>query len=137
MGKPYYCTCGNSKDYRVVMIFEEDGRYVLTAEDTSGNLLTDRYYLEGTYEYCPDERHPYRHNGPEVSGVLRINPPNGELDYKNNTDMYLFFETVSSSWIVEHGAEIFIDEDGVIMISYQRVFTDELIVYDGVKLSPR
>ena len=72
----------------------------------------------------------------EVSGVLRITPPNGELDYMNNTDMYLFFETVSSSWIVEHGAEIFIDEDGVIMINYQRVFTDELIVYDGVKLSP-
>ena len=137
LGKPYYCTCGNPKDYRVVIIFEEDGRYVLTAEDTSGNLLTGRYYLEGTYEYSPNEKHSYlSYLGPEVWGVLRVTPPDGELDFMDNTDIHLFFEALSLPWIAENGAAMFINEEGVIIIQYRRVFTDEVIVDDCVKLSP-
>ena len=102
-----------------VIIFEDDGRFAVALSDTEGNILSDEYYYEGTYEY--DGSAPTDGDGfvpPESVGsaFIRLCPGEGELIIPDgDSEIMRLLSLIDSCGMRENGGRLWFDGDSIVI----------------------
>ena len=102
-----------------VIIFEDDGRFIVTLSDAKGNILSDEYYYEGAYEY--DGTAPTDSDGfvpPESVGsaFIRLCPGESEpIIPDGDSEIMRLLSLIDSYGMRENGGRLWFDGDSIVI----------------------
>ncbi|MCR5809550.1 MAG: hypothetical protein K6G56_08345 [Clostridiales bacterium] len=96
-----------------VIIFEADGRYIITVSDPDGSLLPEKFYYEGAYEY--DGKPPVGDDGlvhaeSVGSAFIRLCPGEGDMPVSGSeSDLMLLISLIDSYGMRENGGRLWFE----------------------------